>query len=105
MHSTGTQTNAKKHSREGQKQTTGIIFKCLPGQVVLKNQWLRITEKNGKCETGIVPAGDDRRERVCRQEQTNNTRSEEGEKEGRTRVKNWDLQARAILRQSFQDDK
>lgn len=29
----------------------------------------------------------------------------EGEKEGRTRVKSWDLQARATLRQSFQDDK
>lgn len=65
MHSTGTHADAKKHSREGQKQTTGIISKCLPGQVVLKNQWLRITEKkNGKCETGIVPAGDDRREKV-----------------------------------------
>lgn len=45
MHSTGTHVDAKKHSREGQKQTTGIIFKCLPGQVVLKNQWLRITGK------------------------------------------------------------
>lgn len=44
MHSTGTHADAKKHSREGQKQRE-IIFKCLPGQVVLKNQWLRITKK------------------------------------------------------------
>lgn len=87
MHSTGTQADAKKHSREGQKQTTGIIFKCLPGQVVLKNQWLRITEKkmaNVKQELSQLgmteEKGSDDRGRPITQD------LKDGETEGGTRV-------------------
>lgn len=61
-----------------------IIFKCLPGQVVLKNQWLqwlRITKKKGKCETGMTQLGNDRRERPAdRSRQTIHESERRGER-------------------------
>lgn len=103
MHSTGTHADAKKHSREGQKQRE-IIFKCLPGQVVLKNQWLRITKKKkkGKCETGMTQLGNDRRERPAdRSRRTIHESERRGERGENKRGTHRQGNPRAII----QDDK